>query len=41
LTTDTDISLIFKLSAHDYAAPKQGEPYRVSIAPEYVIPLKG
>jgi ABC-type Fe3+/spermidine/putrescine transport system ATPase subunit len=40
LDTPQGISLTFKLPARDQAAPEPGETLRLSIAPEYVIPLK-
>jgi ABC-type Fe3+/spermidine/putrescine transport system ATPase subunit len=40
LGTPEGISLTFKLTARDHAEPKSGETMRLSVAPEYVIPLK-
>lgn len=40
MQTEADIPLTFKLLARDHAAPRTGETMRLSIAPEYVIPLK-
>jgi ABC-type Fe3+/spermidine/putrescine transport system ATPase subunit len=40
LRTDAGIPLTFKLAARDQHSPAPGEPLRVSIAPECVLPLK-
>ena len=40
IQTEANIPLTFKLLARDHTAPKLGDTMRVSIAPEYVIPLK-
>ncbi|MCC6802143.1 MAG: ABC transporter ATP-binding protein [Anaerolineae bacterium] len=40
LDTTAGIRLTFKLAARDHAAPALGETMRLSVAPEYVIPLE-
>ncbi len=40
LQTSAGVPLTFKLAARDQAPPLPGEIIRVSIAPEYVLPLK-
>jgi ABC-type Fe3+/spermidine/putrescine transport system ATPase subunit len=40
LQTAAGLPLTFKLAARSHSAPAPGETYRVSVAPEYIIPLK-
>ncbi len=40
LQTDANIPLTFKLIARHHKPPHDGDTFRISIAPEYVLPLK-
>ncbi len=40
LQTTADIPLTFKLAARDHEPPLPGETCRITVAPEYVLPLK-
>jgi thiamine transport system ATP-binding protein len=40
LKTLQNITIIFKLSARDHQSPAPGETYRISIAQEYILPLR-